>query len=148
MLKIRLNLASSFGNSARLVMQIHDEIVVEVLEPSLLEEVVSVLISCMETVPTIRNSIIPFPVKVRTGPSLGELEDFNFKPAQDSSSFSAKEVHDGSNGAFEDGVGNYFTVEPSQQSVDNDSAVLKKNMDQFRVNLAGLLDSYQYSKLH
>jgi hypothetical protein len=75
MLKIRLNLACHLKNKAQLVMQIHDEIVVELYDPSKVEETVNLMKECMSCVPGINQAVIPFPVSIKVGTKLGDLQN-------------------------------------------------------------------------
>jgi hypothetical protein len=76
MLKIRLNLSHYFGCSAKLVMQIHDEIVVEIIDESILEETIALMRDCMSCVPGIKASNVPFPVNIKCGKNLEDMKDY------------------------------------------------------------------------
>lgn len=57
--------------AARIVLQVHDEIVVEA-HRSVADAVIHIVRECMETL-LLDQSRVPFPVTVKVGPSLGEL---------------------------------------------------------------------------
>jgi hypothetical protein len=87
MLKLRLNLSNYFGTSARLVMQIHDEIVVEVTDESILDDVIDLMKECMSCVPGIKNSSVSFPVNIKVGKTLDDLSNYKCQISKEKSDF-------------------------------------------------------------
>jgi DNA polymerase theta len=54
-------------------LQVHDELLFEV-KSSVLQQACSLIKSCMENAVTLS---VPFPVKLRVGPSWGELQPYH-----------------------------------------------------------------------
>jgi hypothetical protein len=63
----------NMSESASIVLQIHDEIVVEILDNSLLKPIVEIMERCMMDVPSLQGSCIDFPVRFKVGKTLGSM---------------------------------------------------------------------------
>lgn len=76
MLMIRKNLWAKFQDSARIVLQVHDEIVVQVNseDEKDVQAVITLMSECMRSIPGLQDCNVPFPVNFRLGFNFANLE--------------------------------------------------------------------------